>query len=232
MKLRFRPALTAATALALIALLSLGFWQLQRLAWKNALIAQVEARVGGAPIPFAEAHQRAMRGEAMEYQPVFLEGAYAHAQERRVYGLSDGASGVYVFTPIIAADGAVWVNRGFAPDAFAAPDQRADGAPAGVIRIEGLYREPERPQGFERMVRPADHAGEGRYYTRDPALFGVAAAPRAYIDSNGRENAAQWPKGGATRLSFSNRHLEYALTWFGLAAALVGVFAAASLRKD
>jgi surfeit locus 1 family protein len=230
MTLRFRPALAIATALVLAALISLGVWQLQRLAWKEALIAQVEARISDEPIAFAEAHDRAQQGEAMEYQPVFAEGVFAHAEERRVYGLHDGAPGVYVFAPLISAEGAIWINRGFAPDAFAAPLQRTDGSPSGLVRVEGLYRAPERPQGFERMVRPADAPGEGRYYTRDPALFGVASAPRAYIDSNGSEHRAAWPEGGVTRLEFSNRHMEYALTWFGLAAALVGVFIAASIR--
>jgi surfeit locus 1 family protein len=231
MKLRFRPALTLATALILAALISLGLWQLQRLHWKEALIAQVEARVGGEPVPFAQAHARALKGEAMEYQPVYAEGVFAYGEERRVYGLFEGEPGVYVFAPLVAPAGTYWVNRGFAPDAFAAPDQRTDGSPSGLVRIEGLYRAPERPQGFEKMVRPADAPGDGRYYTRDPALFGIATAPSAYIDSNGSEHGAAWPKGGVTRLEFSNRHMEYALTWFGLAAALIGVYVAASLRK-
>ena len=68
---------------------------------------------------------------------------------------------------------------------------------------------------------------------RDPQVFaeafGIATLP-VWIDSNGLENPAAWPKGGTTRLEFNNRHLEYALTWFGLAATLLVVFLAFSLK--
>jgi surfeit locus 1 family protein len=40
-----------------------------------------------------------------------------------------------------------------------------------------------------------------------------------------------FPKGGVTRLELPNRHLEYALTWYGLAAALVAVFAAFAVTR-
>lgn len=231
MKFSVRPYLAAATALALAALIALGAWQMQRLAWKRELIANVESRLGSAPEPFHDVDARAAGGESVEYQPVEAAGVFDHAQERRVYGLFEGAPGVYVFAPLVTESGVVWVNRGFAPDAFADPRTRASEAPRGAVVVRGLYRRPERPRGFEKMVRPTDVPSAGLFYTRDPALFGQIGAAEGYIDIAADASAGPWPRGGVTRVEFSNRHLEYALTWFGLAGALVGVFIAASVRR-
>ena len=72
-------------------------------------------------------------------------------------------------------------------------------------------------------------------HVRDPEVFAKAANVSTlpiWIDSAGMENPAAWPKGGTTRLQFNNRHLEYALTWFGLALTMLGVYVAFSLRRN
>ena len=159
MKFSVRPCLAAATALALAALIALGAWQMQRLAWKRELIANVESRLGSAPEPFHDVDARAAGGESVEYQPVEAAGVFDHAQERRVYGLFEGAPGVYVFAPLVTESGVVWVNRGFAPDAFADPRTRASEAPRGAVVVRGLYRRPERPRGFEKALRRRSESG-------------------------------------------------------------------------
>jgi surfeit locus 1 family protein len=231
MRFHIRPGLAVATALAFAVLVALGAWQMQRLAWKRDLIAAVETRTGLPAASFHSVDARAAAGESVDYSPVEAAGVFDHGRERRVYGLHDGEPGVFVFAPLETADGVVWVNRGFAPDAFAAPETRAAGAPQGALVVRGLYRSPEQPSGAEKMVRPTDDPVSGRYYTRDPALFDAAQAARGYIDAAAGESAAPWPRGGLTRIEFSNRHLEYALTWFGLAGALVAVFLAASVKR-
>jgi surfeit locus 1 family protein len=233
-----RVSLIAASAGAFVILVSLGVWQLQRRDWKLALIAQVETRTRAAPIAFDDALARAAAGEAIEYQPVFLDGAYEHSLEARVFGAFKGAAGVYVFTPLRAnrgdAERLVYVNRGFAPQDFAALEARADGAPTGSVRVVGLMRAAERRTALERWLAPDDQPADNLWYVRDPARFAAAAgveAPAYYVDSSGAENAGRWPQGGITRLEFSNRHLDYALTWFGLAAALVAVTGLAMRRR-
>ncbi|MBB5517949.1 SURF1 family protein [Amphiplicatus metriothermophilus] len=235
MSFRFRPVLTVFVAIALAALIALGTWQLQRREWKLDLIAQVEARTQAAPIPFEEALARAGAGENMEYAPVVAVGAFAHDKEARVFGTLDGQAGAYVFAPIFpdTDEGrAIYINRGFVPQgAFAQGDY---GRVEGPVRVEGLYRTAETPSGLARLFRPDDQPADRLWYVRDPRLFAArdgVDAPSAYIDSFGREEPADWPKGGATRLDFHNRHLEYALTWFGLAGALVGVYLVFSARR-
>lgn len=234
MRFRFRPVLTACVALALTVLVALGSWQLQRRAWKLDLIAQVEARTAAAPMPFEEAIARAEAGENMEYAPVVAVGAFVHEKEARVFGALDGRAGVYVFTPLFSdagKDRAIYVNRGFVPqDALI---NEGYGRVEGAVAVAGLFRSAEKPAGIARAFRPEYHPTDRLWFVRDPSLFaahdGIEAHPY-YIDSYGREEPAVWPKGGTTRLDFHNRHLEYALTWFGLAAALVGVYLVFSLR--
>ncbi len=241
MSLRLRPGLVVATSIAFAILCSLGVWQLQRLHWKEDLITQIDARLSSSPIPFDEAVARTATGEKMEYQPVYLDGIYAHDLESGVFGTYNGAPGVYVFTPLETADlqsggrRFVYVNRGFAPQQFRDQATRMDGQVAGDLRIEGLLRMAERKRGIEKWIAPQDQPTDNLYFVRDPKVLAARHAidvPAFYIDSAGRESAAAWPKGGLTRVDIPNRHFEYALTWFGLAATLAGVFLAFSLKRD
>ena len=229
MKFHFRPALTAAMLAALAVLCSLGAWQVQRLEWKKALIAKTDARLAAEPIPLEEALARAEAGEDLEYQPVFAVGEFRAGMSARVFSAHDGKPGALIFQPFDAIEGTIYVNRGFVPQALDAP-----AAPSGEIRIEGLFRRAEEKKGFERIFAPDNQPADNLYFTRDPRMFAAARGlviPPHYVDSFGRENEGPWPKGGLTRVEFSNRHLEYALTWFGLAGALVGVYLAFSLRR-
>lgn len=239
MSFAFRPVLTGLAALGVAALCGLGTWQLQRLEWKRELVAKVEKRLYAAPIPFGDALKRAGAGEDMEYQPVEIAGVFAHDLEAHVFGTLDGVAGSYVFTPLAAPDARtgetryIYVNRGFVPQSLDAQAARAGEVP-GEQPIVGLFRSAEAPQGVARLVRPKDQPEDNLYFTRDPGVFAgrsAISAPRFYIDSDGRDNSGEWPKGGTTRVEFSNRHLEYALTWFGLAAALIGVYVAYSMRR-
>ena len=233
MRFAFRPALTAATLAALAVLCSLGTWQLQRLSWKQSLIAKTQARLSAPPIALADALARAAAGEDLEYQPVFATGTFRPEETARVFTAHEGKPGVLLFTPFETGGGAVYVNRGFIPqdvaETFQAPGIK------GEARIEGLFRRAETKRGFERIFAPKDQPSDNLYFARDPQNFAASYGLRVlpyYIDSFGRENTGEWPKGGLTRVEFSNRHLDYALTWFGLAGALIGVYLAFSLRRD
>ena len=233
MRFRFRPALTAASLAALAVLCSLGTWQLQRLSWKQSLIAKTQSRLGAAPIPLADALARAAAGEDLEYQPVFATGSFRAEETARVFASHEGKPGVLLFAPFETGGGVIYVNRGFIPQEVA-KTLRSPGI-EGEARIEGLFRRAETKRGFERIFAPKDQPSDNLYFARHPQKFAASHGLRVspyYIDSYGRENADEWPKGGLTRVEFSNRHLEYALTWFGLAGALIGVYLAFSLRRD
>lgn len=239
MSFRFRPVLTLCAALAMAMLIGLGGWQLQRLEWKRGLIARVEARIDAAPAPLADIESLWTATQDADYTPVFARGVFRHDLEAHVFGTLDGAAGYYVFTPLELPqpiDGArfVYVNRGFVPMALKDPARRSEGEIEGEVTVRGLFRGPGHARGVAAMVAPVDDAAGNSWYQREPARFAAAARISAlpvYIDSFGGETPGDWPKGGVTEIGFSNRHLEYALTWFGLAATLFGVWLAFSMSR-
>lgn len=222
-----------ATLVAFAILLGLGFWQLDRLAWKNELVARVAARMSAEPVPAPlEAAWPTLDLAGWGYRRVRVEGVFDHAREARVYvALSQpvgrlGGPGHFILTPLVRPDGsAVIVNRGFVPQERADPATRKDGQVAGPVAVTGLLREPEDRNAFT----PADDVSKRLFFARDAraiaAGLGLGRAAPFTIDADATPNPGGLPQGGETRVSFPNRHLEYALTWFGLAAALAGVFA-------
>ncbi|MFK8252551.1 SURF1 family protein [Ancylobacter terrae] len=225
---------TIAMLVALVILLGLGTWQLERLNWKNDLIARVEERVAepAEPAP-AEGDWESVSYDRDEYRHVTAAGRFRHDLEVQVYALLDtdtgavGGPGYWILTPLVAADGsAILVNRGFVPRDRRAPATRAEGQVDGAVTVTGLLRMPEQPTLF---TPDNDPASEG-WYVRDPMAIasarGIARVAPFMIDADATPNPGGLPIGGRTRITFPNRHLEYALTWYGLAATLLGVYAA------
>jgi len=224
------PAIAAAIAFAIM--ISLGVWQLQRLAWKEALIARIEARIHQPPAPLPpQAQWKGLAPDDYEYRHVSAKGRYlpgevlifrssAPAVADRTVG-----PGYQVFAPFaLAGGGALLVNRGFAPLAWKDKADIRSAPPAGEVEISGLMRGPEDRNAFT----PADEPAKGLFYTRDPAAMAAAlkldqSAPFA-LDLGADPQTKGWPHGGATELNIPNNHLSYAWTWFGLAATLAGVF--------
>lgn len=230
---RLLPA-AVATLVAFSILVGLGVWQLERLAWKESLVAQVEARIHQAPValpPEADWSQIDFAND--EYRRVTTQGRFRHDLEVQVYALVDqepdgsGGPGYWVVTPLGLPDGAfVLVNRGFVPLERKDPASRPEGQVDGLVTVTGLLRLPEEAALFT----PANDAAADSWYVRDPEAIAsakelVRVAP-FLIDADSSANPGGLPRGGLTRIAFPNRHLEYALTWFGLAASLLGVFAA------
>ena len=237
----FLPAVLTALAFALLA--SLGVWQLQRLAWKEGLIAAIAARSQAAPVaPPAPADWATLDPAAYDYRRVTLTGVFDHRKEALVFRVLEGgksnlsAPGFLVMTPLRLAGGeTIIVNRGFVPQERRDPASRVAGQVAGDVAVTGLLRPPEPRNSFT----PADDPVRGLWYTRDPAAMAAAlrlerAAPFT-IDADATQNPGGWPQGGQTVLAIKNDHLSYALTWFGLALTLLGVFGAfvwTSLRRS
>lgn len=245
-----QPVATRYALLGVAILVALGTWQLHRRAWKIDLIAAVETRSTGVPITVEDALKKRADGEDMRYQLVELRGQYNHARETHVFGTLGPTPGYYIFTPFEAlGQGAIaeqdrvhiYVNRGFVPQAFKAPGTRAQGQVPGPLILRGLFREAEEKPVFARWLTPNHQPDENIWYTREPILFARAAYGEPvsspdnfsfYVDSLGEENSANMPRGGATKVEFNNRHLEYALTWYGLALTLIGVWFAFSWRRE
>lgn len=197
---------------------ALGVWQVQRLAWKQELIRQVDARIHAAPVA-APAPDQTIARQADQYRRVVVSGLFDHQHEALVKAVTDLGPGYWVMTPLMTDRGfTVLINRGFVPSERQKPADRAAGQVEGETTVVGLLRLTEADGGF---LRANDPAGD-RWFSRDVA--GIAKArglsgPVApyFIDADATPNPGGWPRGGLTVVRFANSHLIYALTWFGLA---------------
>ncbi len=211
---------------SLIILLSLGLWQVQRLDWKEGLIGQIEQRATAAPVPIADAFARADAGEDIEYLRVALPGRFAHDGELRMFAHAQEGSGFHLITPFLLDDGGfVLVNRGYVPEPLLAAAERSP----EPVTLTGLARAPEVPGLFTPDNDPAGNI----WFWRDGTAMAEASASASGLDPTAsaaifvdldRTDDGQWPRGGVTRLELPNRHLEYALTWFGMAGALTVIY--------
>lgn len=226
----FWPAIF--TVIAFAFLCELGFWQLQRLAWKEDLIARVERRKQDpVAVPFpAERDWLKISAEHDEYRRVKAEGRYRYDRESFAYALLSNprgrfsGPGYWVMTPFeLVTGGIVIVNRGFVPMERMDLKTKHAGSESTQVTVTGLLRMPERRSWFT----PPDDATRRIWQERDPAAiakaYGLARVAPFYIDAD-QSGPNGYPQGGETRLSFPNDHLQYAVTWFGLALALLGVF--------
>jgi len=247
------PTLLALAGLAV--LIGLGTWQLERRRWKEDLLGKIAERAHAEPVSLAALleqakgslprHQSAGKGLVVtfltigdvDYLHVAVTGRFHHDKERYLYAPGPSGLGWHVYTPLEMASGsAVWINRGFVPDERKAPQTRLEGQPAGEVEVRGLIRHP----AVKALFAPGNDPARNLWYW--PDLAGLTASafegPQAgsvlpfVIEADARpEPPGGLPKGGVTRLSLPNRHLEYALTWYGLALTLAGVYLAFAVSR-
>jgi surfeit locus 1 family protein len=222
---RARAWVLAILALSGIAgLIALGVWQIERRAWKLALIDRVEQRIHAPPEAMpAPASWPTINAANDEYRRVTVTGRFLHDRETLVQAVTDEGAGFWVLTPLETAGGAiVLINRGFVPPDRRDQATRRDGNPAGPVSITGLLRLTEPKGGFLRNNDPAGN----RWYSRDveaiAAARGLPGPAPFFIDADATPNMSGFPQGGLTVVTFHNSHLIYALTWFGLAIMLAG----------
>lgn len=211
-------------------LIGLGVWQLQRLEWKRGLMQAIHERSEGSPVPLGEALRRVRAGKDIEYLRVTLTGRFEHDKERHLFAVSDGEPGWHVITPMRTEAGpVVLVDRGFVPNDLKQPAARPEGEVEGEVTRVGLVRMPQ-PQGF---FTPDNEIAENKWFWRDLAGMSASIYPKKppeiapfFVEAVESGNPGGWPKGGQTRLSLPNNHLQYAWTWFTMAAVLAIVYAA------
>ncbi len=224
----FRPLLwpTLMTLAALPVLIGLGVWQLERLEWKEALLARIEERLAEPAkevVPAAFAWD-ILGAKQAEYTRIKLTGYFLDREFHYFTQNARGEAGYAVISPLETEPGAVvLVDRGFVPAALKEKEAHG-GVPQGKVTVAGTIRLPA-----ERgMFAGADDPEKNIWMVRDPAkmgalIDGMKVAP-FFLEADENVSASEWPKAGATRVDIPNNHLDYALTWFGLAAVLVAIY--------
>jgi surfeit locus 1 family protein len=186
-------------------LIGLGTWQVQRLAWKTGIIATIEARlatdpVGLPPAPDPEADRFRLVRVAGAFQPGELH-VYTSAPPRGV--------GYRVIAPFETADGRrILVDRGFVPIG----DKDAT-RPLGSATIEGALVWPDET---DRFTSPPDRE-KNIWFARDVALMSAALDTEPVMVAAASASGPGAPMPLPVTVNIVNNHLEYAVTWFGLA---------------
>jgi surfeit locus 1 family protein len=224
--------------LAFAALVALGTWQLRRKAWKEGLIAALDERLAAAPaaLPVSETWQ-VLDPAHNEYRRVTFSAKFEKNEDALVYASASAfrpdvsGFGLWVFTPAQLADGSIVViNRGFVPsDTNWKPSVTPSAPPLGDIAITGAMRWPERRGWFT----PQDNVNI--FFVRDPvaiaATKGWGPVAPFYIEQESPMPPGGWPQPGKLLPNLPNNHLQYAVTWYGLALVLLGVFAAYGVKS-
>jgi surfeit locus 1 family protein len=232
----FRPTLwpTLFTIPTMILLLGLGTWQLERLQWKEALIADRSERTGAPPIALP-APGTALSGQALDeidYRHATASGRFLHDREMYLAARTmEGSVGYQIVTPLQLADGAVvLVNRGWLPDKRKDPATRMDGQVAGTVTVDGAIRAPRQQNWLQGWIVPDNDPAKNFWFWNDLAAMGAYAGVPAdrlvpvYLEAGPAANPGGVPIGGQTKVNLPNDHLQYAITWYLLAMALAVIY--------
>jgi surfeit locus 1 family protein len=234
-KWRFWVALVLLPA-ALAVLLSLGTWQVKRLYWKEGLLDAIEQRSHAEPVAISAIVAAEEAGEPIEYRRAFASGRFLNDSERHFFATFHGQTGYYVYTPIELADGRyLFVNRGFVPYDLKEAATRPESLLEGEQRVAGLARAKlsEKPSS---MVPDNDEAKNIFYWKDLDRMAATTGLPAEkvlpfFLDADATPVPGGLPRGGVTVIDLPNSHLQYAVTWYGLALALLGVSVFAWLKR-
>jgi surfeit locus 1 family protein len=222
------------------ALVALGTWQLQRKAWKEDLLATLTQRLAAPPaaLPAPSTWPR-LDQTGDEYRRVTFSAQFETGKDALVLATASAfrpdvtGLGFWVFTPARLGDGSlVVVNRGFVPtklrDSYAQHDDRI----SGTVEITGVMRWPDTRQWFT----PSDNPWQNVWFVRDPATIAAAKnwgpVPPFYVEQESPVPPGRWPQPGKLVVNLPNNHLQYVVTWYGLALVLVVVFAVWALKSS
>ena len=194
-------------------LIALGVWQVQRLAWKEALLADIEARIAAEPVALPADPDP----EADRYLPVRAEGTIGEGELHVLVSTKAEGAGFRIVAPFETEAGRrVLLDRGFVPNAAKAADRRT-----GAATVTGNLHWPDDRNSSTPENDPADNY----WYARDLGPMAEALGTEPLLLIVRQENP---PAPGITPLpvdtsGIPNDHLEYAVTWFGLAVVWVAM---------
>jgi len=202
------PLLIGAGGIAI--LISLGVWQIERLAWKEAILADIEARIAApaGPLPAP--------GTAPEpYQPVAVEGVIEGRELHVLVSRRDAGAGYRIVSALETEGGRrILVDRGFVP-----MEAKDTGRPATRVSVEGNLHEPD-----ERLAStPANDIERNIWFARDvPQMAKTLGTEPLLLIARTPTGQGVDPMPVGTE-GIPNDHLEYAITWFSLALVWLGM---------
>jgi surfeit locus 1 family protein len=223
-KRQFRPGLWA-TVFGIplfLLLIGLGTWQIQRLHWKEGLIAQIDARIHEAPVPLPA---DAITPDDWSFRPATAKGVFEHDKEIPVLAnRGEGLLGYEIVTPLKMDDGRyVLVDRGWVPQQYKDPKTRQEGQVTGEQTITGFLRLSDKKPWAVPANRPQDGLWLYADLPQMEGYLGLKTFPM-FLQADKTPNPGGLPMGGQTRVELPNNHLQYVITWYALAVAFLVIF--------
>ncbi len=228
---RLRPLLwpTLMSLPVFVFALGLGVWQMERREWKRDLLDRIAVNQAAAPMTLDEL----VKGDPLrrEYGSVTVSGTFLHDREFPLAARSrKNEVGLQIVTPVKTDDGRIVLfDRGWVPSTKKDPATRRDGQVAGKVELTGIVRRSQ----VQRQFAPDNVPDKNVWFHVDVPLMRKLAGgepdpvlDRFFLEADTRPNPGGLPMGGQTRLDIPNDHLQYAITWFGIALALAGVYLA------
>lgn len=226
---RLRPLLwpTLISLPILVLCLALSVWQMERREWKRDILDRIAANQSAPPITLDEL----LKGDPLrrEYGKATITGVFLHDKEFHLAARSRKDDvGIQVVTPVLTDDGAIVLfDRGWVPSLKKDPAMRKEGQIQGKVQLTGVVRRAQ----IQRQFAP-DNAPDRNiwFYVDVPRMRQMAGAKpdpvldTFFLEADATPNPGGLPIGGQTQLDIPNDHLQYAITWFLLALALIGVY--------
>ncbi len=194
-------------------LVSLGVWQMQRLAWKEGVLADIEARIAAAPVAVPEAPDP----EADRYLPVEVTGMFSEGHIRVLVSQRGLGAGYRIISPFETGTGRrILVDRGVIRVADDVPE-----APGGPVTVTGNLHWPAERDGFT----PENDVADNTWFAREVPVLAdhFETEPVLVIARALSQSDAPVTPLPVTTEGIPNDHLNYAITWFSLAAVWLGM---------
>jgi surfeit locus 1 family protein len=229
MMFKLRPIFWPTVMMVPIVIFALGLsvWQMERREWKLGILERIAENQAAPPMPFDEL----IKGDPLrrEYGRVRVAGTLLNDNEYYLAArsLKDDV-GIQVVTPLRTDDGTIVLyDRGFVPSQKKDPGTRAAGQPSGRVELTGIVRRNQ----VKRYFAPDNDPAKNFWFHVDVPLMRRMAGGKPdpvldtfFLEADATPNPGGLPVGGQTRLDIPNDHLQYAITWFLIAMAGIGVY--------
>jgi surfeit locus 1 family protein len=175
-------SLIVASVLGVIMLCTLGIWQLERLQWKTALIAERRAELSAPPVALSAVLSDIKAGKVVDYRPVTLSGRFVAGKDLRLFSSAYGPGWEFL-SPFLTSDGSVvLVDRGFLPE-VSGKETTSPAPPTTPLVLTGYAR---RPPTAKPVFAPRNDAERNRWFWLDlsamaAAIGGAQAGPVAPV---------------------------------------------------
>ena len=193
-------------------LISLGVWQLHRLAWKESMLADIQRSIEGAPVPLPAAVD-----PSMKYLPVTVSGTTTGQEIDVLSGTRESGGGYQIVSALVTDDGRrILLDRGFVDQ-----DHKRDPRPPVRLDVVGNLHWPQE----KGSATPAPNLDQNIWFARDaPAMAkALGTEPVLVVAAEVRGDAQGVEPIPVAIEGIPNNHLSYAVQWFMIAAVWAGM---------